>query len=242
MVHSHPPSRSRPRTVAHGGGKTYHLPDTTLYSGATVGSNNTAELQALIELFDYLQRIGDGVPTIIYTDSQYALDIILGLSVPSTHVELAALAQKCWLSVCTVLPVHIEKVPGHAGIEGKEIADKLALRGYTNRSKPQGRHLLIPSPSITPTCPPVSTQWFKDKTLEEKYTLLKDLLLSTAETVLTERPKQLKKPYIKDDTWQIITELHDKRNLPEHDPAEVANLRNKAKRKARQDKKTVAQG
>ena len=88
----------------------------------------------------------------------------------------------------------------------------------------------------------MSTQWFKDKTLEEKCTLLKDLLLSTAETVLTERPMQLKKPYIKDDMWQIITKLHEKRNLPEHGPAEVANLRNKAKRKARQDKKTVAQG
>ena len=51
-------------------GKLITSPDTALYSGATVGSNNTAELQALIELFDYLERLPDRTPVKIYTDSQ----------------------------------------------------------------------------------------------------------------------------------------------------------------------------
>ena len=55
-----------------------------------------ARLKALIQLFDFLLyhsafRPGDAL--IIYTDSQYALSLLLGSSLPSTHHQLVVLAQ-----------------------------------------------------------------------------------------------------------------------------------------------------
>ena len=61
------------------------------------GSNNTGELKALIELFDYLLYYAN-LPLrsdiAIFTDSDYAMRLILGDSFPNTHQQLVALAQQ----------------------------------------------------------------------------------------------------------------------------------------------------
>ena len=40
--------------------------ESIIYGGAKVGSNNTGELQALIELFDYLLRVKPSLPVKIF--------------------------------------------------------------------------------------------------------------------------------------------------------------------------------
>ena len=71
---------------AHGPVNT--APDNPEAAGAEVGSNNTAEVQALIELFDdILVSLPTDTAVIIYTDSQYAHDAMRGISVPTTHIH-----------------------------------------------------------------------------------------------------------------------------------------------------------
>ena len=88
---THPPVDS---TWLQSWGKVRSTP--TQYLPELPGSNNTGELKALIQLFDFLLyhsafRPGDAL--IIYTDSQYALSLLLGSSLPSTHHQLVVLAQ-----------------------------------------------------------------------------------------------------------------------------------------------------
>ena len=89
---THPPVDS---TWLQSWGKVRSTP--TQYLPELPGSNNTGELKALIELFDFLLydssfRPGDAL--IIYTDSQYALSLLLGSSLPTTHHQQVVLAQK----------------------------------------------------------------------------------------------------------------------------------------------------
>ena len=56
--------------------------------GLSVGSNNTGELRAIIELFDYLlyyAPISNGDTVVIHTDSQYVLSLLQGSSLPATR-------------------------------------------------------------------------------------------------------------------------------------------------------------
>ena len=77
----------------------------TTYLPELPGSNNTGELKALIELFDYLlyySNFHKGDSVIIYTDSQYALSLLLGSSTPVAHHQLVVLAQQYY----TALPIY----------------------------------------------------------------------------------------------------------------------------------------
>ena len=56
------------------------------------GSNNTAELQAPLEAIAFMLQHPPLPPHIIFDlDSQYVLDLLLGLSLPSSNLELAIL-------------------------------------------------------------------------------------------------------------------------------------------------------
>ena len=226
-----------PGNWVHAAGFVSTDPDSSIYGGAEVGSNNTAELQALIELLDYLLRSPPSLPVKIFTDSQYCLDIMLGVSHPSTHVRLVTLLGKYWKASCAQLQISVDKVPGHAGVEGNEIADRLALRGYRGDYIRQGRHLDLPVSSLRPPRLAPTTSWYEAKSLEDKYSTLHSLLISSAQQTLQPRPPQQRQPYIKDSTWNVILELHATRNLPSHTPVQIRALRNKAKRLARKDKR-----
>ena len=108
-------------------------PDMPQHGGAEVGSNNTAELQALVELFDYLLRITPSLPIMIYTDSQYALDVLHEILVPTTHLTLVYNLQTYWKHLMRTHSVQVQKIAGHAGIEGNERADSNANLGATGR-------------------------------------------------------------------------------------------------------------
>ena len=99
------------------------------------GSNNTGELRALIELVDYLlhySQLPRGSHINIHTDSQYAMRLILGDSVPTTHHQLVALAQQYYTAIRTQYRVVLHKVEAHVGIYGNELADSLAKAGVTS--------------------------------------------------------------------------------------------------------------
>ena len=70
--------------------------------GLSVGSNNTGELRAVIELFDFLlyhSTLLRGNSVVVYTDSQYVLDLLNGSSLPSTHPQLVNLAQQYYTAL-----------------------------------------------------------------------------------------------------------------------------------------------
>ena len=132
---THPPVDS---TWLQSWGKVRSTP--TQYLPELPGSNNTGELKALIELFDFLLchsafRPGDAL--IIYTDSQYALSLLLGSSLPTTHQQLVVLAQKYYTALRCLYRVTLRKVPSHEGIPGNELADTLAKRHLLSPYSPQ---------------------------------------------------------------------------------------------------------
>ena len=69
-------------------------------------SNNTGELKALIELFDYLlyyANLPSRSDVTIYTDSECAMRLILGDSLPNTHHQLVTLASTSQLSALSIM-------------------------------------------------------------------------------------------------------------------------------------------
>ena len=80
------------------------------------GSNNTGELKARIELFDYLLYYANLPPCsdiTIYTDSEYAMRLILGDSLPNTHHQLVTLAQQYYTALRTLHHVTLSKALRH---------------------------------------------------------------------------------------------------------------------------------
>ena len=116
------------------------------------GSNNTGELKAIIELFDYLLYYSP-FPAIdqltIFTDSQYVLSILQGDAVPITHHRLATVAQKYYTAIRCKYRTSLQKVSSHVGIPGNELADTLAKRGVHSRSS-LGRFAPPTLQSLTP--------------------------------------------------------------------------------------------
>ena len=68
------------------------------YVGALVGSNNVAELQALLEALDYIIRNDLRQNIIIWTDSDYSLKVALGIYHPVKNFELAHKLQLLFLT------------------------------------------------------------------------------------------------------------------------------------------------
>ena len=83
-----------------GYGRVVTEPDGPAAAGALEGSNNTGELQALLELFDFLNRQNSSLPVVVKVDSQYALDIMLGLAVPATHSAFISILRSALLHSC----------------------------------------------------------------------------------------------------------------------------------------------
>ena len=102
------------------------------------GSNNTGEMRAIIELFDYILFYFDlprGSSVIIHIDSTYVIRSLRGDQLPSTHHQLVELAQQYYTALRAVYYVDLVKVPSHVGIPGSELADSLAKRGVTSSGR-----------------------------------------------------------------------------------------------------------
>ena len=120
-----------------------------------IGSNNSGELQAVIEALDFILRHSakfSNLPIDIHTDSLLVYKISHDLIIPSAHPELVAHLRQLLSLVSSRFDLSVLKIAGHSGHEGNERADALAARGVHSSSNlgrrhPPSRQLLS---SITP--------------------------------------------------------------------------------------------
>ena len=102
------------------------------------GTNNLGELWAIGMAMQVAARRIDAHPNAydqftIYSDSQYSIGILTKGWKSSTH---PALAHKLRLLFRNFpIPIHIEWVPAHVGIDSNERADELADRGAKKSAK-----------------------------------------------------------------------------------------------------------
>ena len=143
-----------------------------------LGSNNTGELKALIELFDYLlyhSPFPEVDQLTVYTDSQYAISVLQGDALPVTHHQLVTVAQKYYTAVPCKYRTILLKVSSHTGIPGNELADTLAKRGVTSCSALGRFSPVPPQPLSPPTIDFNQSQW-TDKTTTEQDAILHALV------------------------------------------------------------------
>ena len=107
-----------------------------------IGSNNSGELQAILEALDFVLRHPakfSNLPIDIYTDSLLVYKISHDLVIPSAHPELVAHLRQLLSLVSSRFDLSVLKIAGHSGHEGNERADALAARGVHSSSS-LGRH------------------------------------------------------------------------------------------------------
>ena len=128
------------------------------WNGATVGTNNTGELSAIIEAMKYYaNHLARQYPSLhIFSDSVYAINVINGKWKGEKNGALVKTARDVYSSfeVNSVQLIHVES---HSGHKWNELADKLALEGgklslnSLNVCVPPVP-VVLPPPSIT-SCP-----------------------------------------------------------------------------------------
>lgn len=104
-----------------------------------VGTNNIAELTAVLRVVQHVNKTWGVEPIEIYTDSQYTIGILTKAWKPKANIELIATIKK------TLEPfkgkIKFIYVRSHAGIELNERADALARAAVSNRNSSQWRTL-----------------------------------------------------------------------------------------------------
>ena len=183
------------------------------YRGATVGSNNTGEVTAMIEALLYAHQQGWQHLT-IHSDSQWAINTITGRWKSKYHHNLIQLAKK----LTKLVKTHFQWIKGHSGQEGDETADKLADKGKQTTTR-TGSTAMLPS-------------------LGQQHTSTSQTSLVAN---LQEAPKQTfalkistrSKPWI---TEHILELLSQARTAEATCSSEAKQKRNQAKRSARKDR------
>ena len=199
------------------------------------GSNNTGEMRAIIELFDYILyffELPHGSTVHIFIDSTYVIRSLQGDQLPSTHHQLVELALQYYTALRTVYKVSLHKVSSHIGIPGNEFADTLAKRGVLNYGS-LGR---FSPPRTLPLSPPqlgyYSDIW-NSKSPQEQSDFLRDLLLKHRH-LIPSLPISPKKPWISDHTLSLITSFQSATELT---TPELKAIRKKIKKSASRGKK-----
>jgi ribonuclease HI len=178
--------------------------DDPWYVGASVGSNNTAELTAVIEALDVFLRLKQTTDFLIspYIDSQLTIDIITGSSSPTNNLILVSQLRSHYNSLSQTSKIIMHKVESHTGIEGNERADMLANKGVESTSFLAGRFLHSPpQPLCTPT-PSQRTLVQATLNLDSHYGSLKTILTKSATSSL-DAPKVK----VKTNTF-LLTQFH----------------------------------
>ena len=102
------------------------------FSGARAHSNNTAEMNAMVEALSFLGPHGlvaRDEQSCIYCDSQHAAGVCLGTIQARTHVQLALACQRSMIRAQHKLRLTMQHVYGHNGNLGNECADHAAALG-----------------------------------------------------------------------------------------------------------------
>ena len=106
------------------------------YLGASLGSNNTAELCAIGHAMNFLLRgTSYSGPVTIKFDSVYAYKMATGKWKPQSNIALVQRVHALVCQVCGHRQVFWQHVYGHTGVEGNERADKAAAKGAQGHSQ-----------------------------------------------------------------------------------------------------------
>ena len=183
-------------------------PDHTAFFGANVGSNNTAEVSAIIEALLYAIEM-EYTRVIFHTDSTWAKNVILGKWKPKTHKNLIHNAKR--LLKTTGMHTTIEWTKAHVGTtEGKHSADAQGGRTQPIASDTRRATLGQSAP--------------KD---------LASAALQAAKSTFQPHRRRNKKPWITDHTLALL-ETAKKAEAEQSENMKI--LRNQAKRAARKDR------
>ena len=186
------------------------------YHGATVGSNNTGEVTAIVEALLHAHSL-EATKVLIRSDSMWAINVITGRWRAKHHKKLVGLARS--LTTTPHLKVHFHWVKGHAGAEGNERADKLADKGKAAQQK-HGTSAGVPEITNAVATSRAGQGWTDAMHEAAKQTFRK------AKTIRA-------KPWISDLTLEALTSA---RKAEAEGVPEAKTKRNKAKRLARKDK------
>ncbi len=110
------------------GGKVIAQPEDDDWLGAEVGSNNTAELTAMIMGLRWLLVEGGEEKVLIRTDSTYAGNLADGSWNAKANLDLVSRLQELWKEVSSIRELAWEHVKAHRGHRWNERADHLANR------------------------------------------------------------------------------------------------------------------
>ena len=199
---------------------------------AVQGSNNTGELQAVLEALLFLPYLPT-YPTAItlHTDSTYVHDLLLGLSLPSTNHDLVNLLLNHLNDISTRIHISIVKVKGHSGNAGNDRADANAARGI-NSSTRNGRYTTFP-PALLPVASDPLPAWFSTLSLSQQTDHFVQSLATAASTCFTRKPPFIRKPYLSPTTQAELVNL----NTVNLSSVDLATLRRQIRAHARRDKK-----
>ena len=104
------------------------------YIGATVGSNNTAELSAFAHALRWILMSHKSGRVVLRGDSEYAMNVGSGKWKGKANKELVRSVRNLWNEVASSNEVTTEHVRAHDGHRWNERADHLAFRAMKGES------------------------------------------------------------------------------------------------------------
>ena len=196
------------------------------------GSNNSAELQALIEVLDYILRHPAKFTDMtidIYTDSMLVYNIAHDLNIPSAHPQLVNILRHLLDLALRKFDLAILKIRAHVGHEGNERADKLAFHGVTHSSN-LGRHS---DPPRLPLRTSISSLLLPG-TGDSQTQLLLTTVLESSSHLKPHTETLYRKEYVSITTTSLIDQ---RENTSASDYHRLSRLRKAVKRHVKKDKR-----
>ena len=204
------------------------------YLGATVASNNSAEITAIIESLLYVLSL----PTIpqsveFFYDSKWAANATIGTSRPKRHKLLVNQARKLFTILSQRTLVKWTWVKGHSGDTYNEMADSLAEEGKRAGEYQGGRSSRMPF--ITPDSFSEPDDTFQVEDNDAYYRSFVRALHIAEATTLPPKEYVARKPWINTDLARQMKQAKEmkKREDPEY-PAYYRTIQKQAKKAKRQ--------
>ena len=202
------------------------------YLGATVGSNNTAELSAIMEAMLYLlhAKVRPGKVVINY-DSKWAAQMTRGHARPKRHKIMVANARCIYEQLDGVAQVEWKWIKGHTGNEGNEKADQLAEQGRKSTHAQGLRYEQKPPVFLSDV---MSEPEPEQPTQHSKYHRFKDALLKAEQTHFSPKQHVPRNPWISQDTLQ---KLRQAKTMKAQENADYYSFYKQVKKQARNEKR-----